>query len=205
MVRKKAIYNVNKRLILLIITVLCVGSAFGAYAAIHMNDGNFQALAHYLAPDINQVLLPNSQASFSQTMLKYGKYIFFIWIFGFTSAGMVFILCVLLIKGLSYGFTVAFLLRHLGGNGILFTMYAVLPQNLLLVPATVVLAYYSMQLVLSHFRRLPPKGNLKREKDKIKLEYLLLLMGSILVTAAACMIEQYIVPFLVNTLHLITL
>ncbi len=59
----------------------------------------------------------------------------FVWLAGLSVVGFTGALLILFVRGFSIGFTVAFLVRQMGGAGAVLALSSVLPHNLVAVPA----------------------------------------------------------------------
>lgn len=68
-----------------------------------------------------------------------------IWICGLSVVGFPGILVVLAARGFSAGFTVAFMVRHMGGAGVALAATSVLPHNLIAAPVMVVASASSLR------------------------------------------------------------
>ncbi len=83
------------------------------------------------------------------------KFIALVWILGLTVIGLPVILCLVFLKGLVVGFTVGFLVNQLALKGLVFALFSVVPQNLLIVPAIIIASVagltFSLLLIKSRF------------------------------------------------------
>lgn len=199
MKRKKI--NFSKRQILFFSICLCLllGIFLGAIGANHMNGMEYKQMGSYIGNFLEQIKQEGmATQNFSSVLIKYGKYAVFIWLCGFLAPGAVFIYVILLFKGLSYGFTTAFLVKQYGKSGIGFAAISYLPQNFILIPAYLAMAYISLEYIFRKFTRLPQKARLKREKQKTNLEYFILFLGELVLICAASAVEVYLVPMLLQ-------
>lgn len=106
--------------------------------------------------------------------------------FGFpVAAGFIFF------RGFTLGFAVAFLVENASFYGILFSLGAILPHNLLIVPAFLVIAVTGFSLSFLNFKeRYIYKNAFNLKKHLGYYSMLVLLM--FLMVAAGCLVEAYI-------------
>lgn len=199
MKKKKIDYSKRQILFFSICLCLLLGILLGAIGANNMGEMQYTQMGNYLNGFLDKIKEEGAnQQVYSQVAIKYGKYALAIWLCGFLAPGAVFIYIILLLKGLSYGFTTALLVKQYGQSGIGFAAVSYLPQNLILIPAYVAMAYISLEYILKKFRKLPPKARLKRDKQKANIEYIILFLGEIGLILAASVIEVYLIPILVQ-------
>lgn len=81
----------------------------------------------------------------------------FLWALGVTIIGIPLIALIIISRGFVVGFTVGFLIYQMGYKGVIFTLFSVLPQNILAVPAVIGIGAlslsYSLHLIRSQRRR----------------------------------------------------
>lgn len=198
---KKKNIDFSKRQILVIIICLCLflGIILGAIGANNLSEVQYNELGSYLGSFIDGIKNSGTtELILSDVILKYGKYVVMIWCCGFIAPGAVMVLVIIIFKGISYGFTTALLVKQYGQTGIKFAALSYLPQNIILIPAYIFIAYVSIEYILKKFKVLPPKARLKREKHKSYLEYIIILFAELLVVSAASIIEVYLVPILLK-------
>jgi stage II sporulation protein M len=77
--------------------------------------------------------------------LNQAKTILAVWFLGLTVIGMPLILGICFLKGFSLGFTIGFLVEEKAGAGILISILAILPQNLLYIPLLIIWSVVSIK------------------------------------------------------------
>lgn len=132
--------------------------------------------------------------SFSTIYWKYLKYSLFIWIGGWLSYGCIISGVALCFRGLSLGFTTAMLLRTYGFKGFFVALLTIVPQNLILIPAYLILTWAATCFWLRRGRSSNGKAGLRREKNKQYTEYSIFLMAAILLIAVATLVEAFVIP-----------
>lgn len=138
--------------IYLFITVLfMMGIIFGAIVVNSLSISQKQDLYLYLSRFFGQVMdgeFANSNELFAQSYLHHIKYIGLMWILGISIIGLPIILILLFLKGVVVGFTVGFLVNQLGWQGFLLSFVSVLPQNLIIIPAFIIIGTIAVSFSL---------------------------------------------------------
>lgn len=181
---------------LFVLVLFVIGVIFGALAVGALGQEDKQELVRYVGSFIRD--LDRSAGEISRTeILKESiwsnlKTAGFLWLLGITIVGSPGVAVIIFIRGFMIGFVVGFLMGEMGLRGLLFALVAVVPQNLLAVPAILIAGMaslsFSLMLVKSKLqrRRIPFSEEL--------LRYSLVIMAMIGVLAASGVIEAYITP-----------
>lgn len=141
----------------------------------------------------------NNFSILKQSLLNNFQTGIIIWILGITVIGIPIILLLIAIRGFIIGFTVGIFVKQMGLKGVLFSLVSVLPQNILIVPATIFVGVlgisFSLMLVKSRTR-----NNRKYNVLNQFLLYSTVIAIIHIVIAAGCLIEAYITPFFIKLL-----
>jgi len=117
-----------------------------------------------------------------------------LWFLGMTIIGIPFIIVIMVIKGFITGFSSGFIINAVGFKGILFTLFGMLPKEIILVPCFIALGVngisFSLKMIRSRSVKKALKSGLKTEFIKYCL-VTLLLCGFIFL---GVLIEAYITP-----------
>jgi stage II sporulation protein M len=143
-----------------------------------------------LKSDTHNILQPLEllKASLQKNIL----FFFIVWALGFLSIGFPLILIVLALKGFALGFTVAFIVYRSSLKGLIFCLAAVLPHNLLLVPAYIVAAATALTLSLLKFKdRL---GKKRTDRSNYYREYCYFMLLIFIFILMGGLVEAYITP-----------
>lgn len=81
----------------------------------------------------------DSSAVFSISLSNNLKTALILIISGLTVIGMPVIFVMLFFRGLSLGFTVGFIIKEMGIKGIIFSLLSILPQNIIIIPAIILI------------------------------------------------------------------
>jgi stage II sporulation protein M len=150
----------------------------------------FQSLDRPEDPDASRA------ASFAGTFWSLLKWIILIWALGLSVIGLPFVLIVNFIKGVLIGFSVGYLVGQYSWKGLLFTLTAVVPQNLLAVPALLVTSAaaisFSLFLIRHHFFR--HRGSVSRQFAGFNAVVIVMAV----VMAAVSAMETFVTPELLR-------
>lgn len=198
---KKNVYKLNmsfeKMVILIFSFVMFIGTVIGAIIANFINESQFLELSKFMSGFFNDFGINSiSKADvFTECVIKYGKTIVILWFLGFISIGVIFILIVLFFKGISYGFTTAFIIKQFGTKGILYSLALYIPQSIILIPVYFFVAFFSLKYIVKNI------GNkeIKNENSILELKaYIVLLAIAGVFVLIAALIDIFITPYLMN-------
>lgn len=181
--------------------LLVMGVVFGAIVVNSLALSEKQDLYIYLKQFFGQMSagkLASAHAMFTQSFTHNLKYTGFIWILGLSVIGLPIILILLFLKGVVVGFTVGFLVNQMGWHGMLVSLTSVLPQNLLLIPAFVVVSTASISFSIKMFRQLFRKKSLPIRP--LMMRYSFLFLGIALVLGIVSLFEAYVSPVIMKIL-----
>lgn len=174
--------------IVLMIVAVCffVGILTGASSSAALDYDQRSRLAQY-----TEDFYKNN--GFLYSFVKHGKYIAAIWLSGFLSSGSAVILVIVFGIGIFYGFSASFSAAE---NGMRYVVSNLLPQNIILIPLYIFTAVWSISFVLNKFSNNGPKSRIKRERYKHLKEHFVILAICMVLNAAACLCENYMVGFI---------
>jgi stage II sporulation protein M len=150
----------------------------------------------YFFTHIDQNGLAEPNAQFRQSFGFYLKTAGIMWFLGLSIIGLPLILLLLFFKGVVVGFTVGFLVNQMKWQGVTFSVMGVLPQNMLVVPALIIIGVagisFSLRLI---------KTRLVTKRDVILphfLSYTFLAVAMFGVLTVAAMFETFVSPRLMQ-------
>lgn len=101
-------------------------------------------------------------------------------------------------RGFCLGFSIAFLTESFGKKGFLFTLIALLPQNIVYIPAIIFACFISLEFSLNILKF--KKERFYESKNKYFLSYLIHNSIAIIFLIIASIIEAYITPVFIRTI-----
>jgi len=189
----------NQSLYLFAIVLLTMGIIFGAILVNSLGITQKQELLSFLQyffTNMDQNGIPDPRMHFQQALGHYVKTVAIMWILGLSIIGLPMILLLLFLKGIVVGFTVGFLVSQMGWNGVTFAFLGVLPQNMIVVPALIIVGVagisFSLRLI---------KTRLFSRRDKILpyfASYSVLVGWMLLVLTVAAVFETFVTPVLMQ-------
>lgn len=189
----------NLALYFLVCTFFAVGVAAGAFTVRALDDVQKQALIKYLQGFFQILTSKNidSSAVLIQSIKNNIQTVFVIWILGITVIGIPVTILIIGIRGFIIGFTVGFLINGLGSKGLIFTLLAILPQNIIIIPCLIAISVVSLSFSLMIIKNKMAKRWTNNYWQKF-LSYSILIIALFVTTILGSLIEAYIVPVFIR-------
>ncbi len=141
---------------------------------------------------------PNNGLIF-KTSLKYNIIpLIIIFLTSMTYLGIVLAPLYIIFRGFCLGFSIAFLTESFGKMGFLFTLAALLPQNIIYIPTIIFSTFISLEFSLNIFRH--RKEKFYESKNKYVIKYLTHISIAALFLIMAIITEAYITPIFIKTI-----
>lgn len=196
--------NCSKKLIIIIFSCMFIGSLIGSILANtidYIQQSNISNYMDTLFYNLNYTMLSKREVLIG-SFLRYGISLIIIWLLGFIIIGFFFILLLIGFLGASLGFTTSFLIIEYGLIGIWYAIVVYIPQNILIIPLYVFIAYSSINFSLRDTeKQIKNKDRLKNKKKGIDvdvLEYTVVLILSLSLVFLVSLYEAYLAPNLIN-------
>ncbi|HHV72661.1 MAG TPA: stage II sporulation protein M [Clostridia bacterium] len=185
-----------------IVILFIVGVIFGALAVKALNEQQKSELIQYLRIFFNEISrdqsLPGHEVA-RQAIFNNLKITLLVWGLGLTVIGIPVILVITFTRGFVLGFTVGFLVYEMAWKGILFSILAVLPHNLISIPTIVIICVTGLSFSLQLIRnKIFKKGSVKMAPQFWSYTFFFSIMGAVLI--AASLVEAYITPVFIRLL-----
>lgn len=187
----------HKGLLSGVIGAFCFGLGFGSYLTNKMsslsNNKTMQILNDFLY-NINEI---NSIQVFFRAFTSQFVYLFLIWMLGLTIIGIIGVFCIDFFIGFIYGYVITFFLKELGTKGIIFAFLYTFPQNIVIIPLTLFLSYFSVFFALSIYRSIYVSYN-KRDIIFYINNYFKIMMITIVVLIVYSLLIVFVNPTLLK-------
>lgn len=188
---------INLRYYIIVIIILIIGIACGVIFINNINEEQKVEISKYINDfisslknnyEINKIeLLRNS-------LIKNFKLVLGMWFIGSTVVGLPIVLGIVLYRGFCIGYTISSAITILGAQkGIIFALSSILLQNIIIIPALLVLAVSGIKLYKSIMK--------DKRRENIKLEIIrhtLVSIIGLLFLLLASLIETYISTGILN-------
>jgi stage II sporulation protein M len=187
----------NRWQYLLISIIFMTGLICGSYRADNL-DGSVRS---HLLNLVDNYLRGSSQGDLAGSRLLFyaflnqAKTIFLVWFLGLTVIGMPLILGICFLKGFSLGFTVGFLVQERAGAGILLSLLAILPQNLLYIPLLIIWSVVAIKFSVSIT---VGRNTTAISMSRALAAFTVQMMAFLLAVLAGAFIEAYFSPLFIQ-------
>ena len=175
------------------------GLVFGALGVSVLDAETNSALGDFVNQGISQLnndlsFVVTTKQAIAKNLVNLGK-IFFL---GLTVVGFPLILISIFTRGFALGFTVVFLIREKALRGGALVLFAVLPPNLLSLPAYFLAAVSAINFTLYLIRGRDTQRNIPITQYFLGYLVMMFLFGLLVVSAA--FIEGYLSPLMIRLL-----
>jgi stage II sporulation protein M len=180
---------------LLIIVIFTIGVGAGALSVRLMGEGQVRELNEYFysfVQFLTEEHAVNQGLILQRSLLQNGMFVLALWLCGTVFIGFIFAMGLVFYRGFTIGFTVGFLAEQSSMQGILFSVSAILPQNLVYVPVTVLAGVMSVTLSLMLFRRRLQKKDFPF--GTYFFQYTMVMLIAVLILAVGSVVEATITP-----------
>ena len=179
-----------------------LGVSAGAFTVNGLSTTQRDELSNYFQGFL-QLLSNQSMDSselLSATLLENLKLVAVIWVLGVTIIGIPFIFILMGIKGFITGFSSGFIISAIGMKGVLFTMFALMPKEIIIVPCLIALGVnginFSLRIIKNRSSRTALKDGLKANL----LSYCFVTLFFSCFIFAGVLLEAYITPVFIRML-----
>lgn len=187
-------------LLLFLAAVLIAGVVAGALLASRLDEAAQRQLAGFLDQFLSGAatarLEPGAPEVWRWSLEQNVRTAVLLWLLGVTVVGSPGVLALVFLRGLTLGFTVGFVVAQWGAKGVLLALLAVVPANLLALPALLVLGVaalsFSWMLLRNRFRH----EHLSFYQELAGYSALALAAGLVMLAAAA--VESMASPLLIR-------
>jgi stage II sporulation protein M len=187
--RNKWLDKRGQKIIIIVCLSFLVGVMGGAIAANVMGTDAKSELITWMK-DGTQI---QQAGSFTAVFWKYVKYDIVIWLGGWLQLGLFLSGTAFLLRSISLGFASAMMMVTYGVKGLGGAMFAILPQNIILIPAYIFIMCAAIYYLLG-WKEGNGKRGLKRERRRKQTEYCIIFLASIILVAVGAGIEVALYP-----------
>lgn len=177
-----------------------IGVSAGAFTSNGLSSTQKEELVYYFQGFLH--LLDNQKVDTGELLkiatIENIKIVFVIWILGVTIIGAPFIFIIVGIKGFITGFSSGFIIKILGLKGVLFTIFALLPKEFIIVPCIITLGVSGINFSRSILKSNPAKHF---SKENIKANFAAYCIVTLFFTClifAGALVEAYITPVFIR-------
>ena len=181
--------------LIVILMFLTIGTILGNYMVKYMGNDNLKALNDYLSVFLKGLKDEGFSGKnlFMEAIRNNVIIIIIIWSSGFTILGTPIVLLINLLKGFTFGFSLAVILAAGGENSLVISILSLVPQNIIYIIGIVIISVYSVKASLVKLKQKIFK--VKSSEGGITLaNYLYCLLFVLLFMTIGFIVEAYITP-----------
>lgn len=191
----------TKAVLLLILFSLIMGIVIGVVSSNCLSEQSYKKTADNTSLYLKSFKTNNQNKLdiFRESVVKYVKVVIIIWLLAFVPAGGFFTLIIIMVRGVSYGFTTSFLIKMFGSEGVVCAALLYLPQTLILIPTYFYIAFLSINFILFNLNSFK-KSSSKKMLNDITIKYIVSFVICCLLCAFAAFIDAFVVPGLIKNI-----
>lgn len=184
----------------MLIMALVTGISAGAFTVNGLSAIQREELTNYIHGFLslmdNQVI--DSNELLRLAMLENAKIVLILWTLGVMIIGIPFIFAVIGIKGFIVGFSSGIIIKTLGFKGILFSLFALLPKEVLILPALIAIGVNGMNFSINIIKNKSIKHMFKENLKADFFAYCFVTLFFSLFIVLGTLVEAYITPVLIR-------
>lgn len=190
--------NLNTYFFLLMAFI--IGVSAGAFTVNGLSVSQREELTNYFQGFLQ--LLDNQKIESGEliniALAENAKVVAVLWILGATIIGIPFIYLLVGIRGFITGFSSGFIIETLGAKGLLFTLFGLLPKELIIVPCIIALGVCGINFSLNIIKN----RSIKRfSKESLKSNFIGYCMTTLFFScfiAVGILVEVYVTPVFIK-------
>lgn len=198
MLTKHVKNNVNTYFTLFL--AFLVGLSAGAFTVNGLSTLQRDELLHYIKGFLQ---LLDSQTFDAAELLKVSLFeniriIIVLWILGVTIIGIPFIYLIIGIRGFITGFSSGFIIMALGMKGVVFSLFALLPKEIIIIPCIIALGVNGINFSLDIIKK---KSIRTISKDNLRTCFLAYCFATMFYSCfifGGILLEAYVTPILIK-------
>lgn len=192
--------SANRNSYLFLLMAFMLGVCAGAFTVNGLSTMQMDELSNYFHGFIQLFNNENMKSSdlFSIALLENLKLIGLLWILGVSIIGLPFIFLIFGVKGFITGFSSGFIIRVLGMKGLLFSGFALLPKEIIIVPCLIAMGVNGINFSMRIAKNKSSEGI---QKSSLKAAFVSYCMITVLFTAiilAGILFDAYVTPILLR-------
>ena len=185
----------NFWMLVVVMLFITIGVILGTSMVKYMDNDNLKALNDYFSVFLQGLKEESFSGKnlFMEAIRNNVIIIIIIWSCGFTILGTPMVLLINLLKGFTFGFSLAAIITAGGGNSLVLSILSLVPQNIIYILGMIVLSIYSIKTSLDKLRHKVFKVN-SSDGDVTLANYLYCLLFVLLFMTIGFIVEAYITP-----------
>lgn len=190
----------NRNAYLFLLMAFILGVSAGAFTVNGLSIMQRDELTNYFQGFIQLLNNQNIESSelFTTACMENLKLIGLLWILGVTIIGIPFIFIIMSVKGFIAGFSSGFIINVLGLKGLLFTTFALLPKEIIIVPCLIAIGVNGINFSLRIAKNKTGHDNLKESLKTSFVSYCFVTAFFSCIILAGIILDAYITPVMIR-------
>jgi stage II sporulation protein M len=186
----------NRSSYFFLLLAFILGVSAGAFTVNGLSTAQRDELLNYFQGFLQ--LLNNQSMDGSEllsvSLIENMKLVLVMWVLGVSIIGIPFIYMLVAVRGFITGFSSGFIINAIGMKGVLFTLFALLPKEIVIVPCLIALGVNGINFSLKIIRNRSSKTLLKEGLKENLLSYCFVTLFFSCFIFAGVLLEAYITP-----------
>lgn len=184
-----------------VIMFFLIGISSGAFTTKALTESENKELIAYLENffRIVDTKVIDKFAILKQSLINNLQTGVLIWILGVTIIGVPLILLLIALRGFIIGFTVGFIIKQKGLRGLIFSIFSLLPQNIIIIPGVIILGVLGISFSIMLIKNKIQKKRYNNILNQFFVYSTIIAIVYIFI-AFGCLVEAYISPLFVKYL-----
>lgn len=190
----------NRNAYLFLLMAFILGVSAGAFTVNGLSVMQRDELSNYLQGFLQLLNNQNMNSSelFSAAFMENLKIVALLWVLGVTIIGIPFIFVIMVVRGFITGFSTGFIISAMGFKGILFTIFTMLPKEIIIVPCLVAIGVNGINFSIKIARNKSVQNNLKDNFKGSFFSYCFVAAFFSCIILLGIILDSYITPVLVR-------
>ena len=192
--------DTNRNAYLFLLMAFILGVSAGAFTVNGLSTMQQDDLSNYFQGFMQLFNNQNMKSSdlFSIALLENIKLIGLLWILGVSIIGLPFIFLIMGVRGFITGFSSGFIIRALGMKGLLFSGFALLPKEIIIVPCLIAIGVNGINFSMRITKNKSIEVNKKSGLKTAFVTYCLVTALFTCIILAGILFDAYVTPILLR-------
>lgn len=190
----------NQSAYFFLLLAFILGVSAGAFTVNGLSPVQRDELSNYFQGFLqlfNDQSLDSSEL-LSVALLENLKLVAVMWVLGVSIIGIPFIFMLMAVRGFITGFSSGFIINAIGMKGVLFTIFTILPKEIIIIPCLIALGVNGINFSLRIIRSRSSKTSIKDGIKTNLLSYCFVTLFFSCFIFAAILMEAYIIPVFIR-------
>ena len=190
----------NRKAYLFLLMAFVLGVSAGAFTVNGLSSMQRDELSNYFQGFLQLLDKQNLENNelFSASLMENMKLVGILWILGVTIIGIPFIFIILGVKGFITGFCSGFIMNVMGMKGVLFTIFTLLPKEIIIVPCLIAIGVNGINFSIHIAKNRSANDSLKDSLKGTFISYCFVTLFFSCIILSGVILDAYITPVLVR-------